>query len=134
MSLYFYLLVESELMARRYGSASAGTQVGSEGRTMSVKIAVLGLVIERPGYGYDLAQRLEERCPAWRWNTTGVYTTLKDLESKGHVRSRSRPGQAALKRCSGRSMTLPETGVSISASGCLNSLSLLRCVRSSISN
>ncbi len=92
MSLYFYLIAESELMARRVWLASAGTQVGSEGRTMSVRIAVLGLVIERPGYGYDLAQRLEERCGAWRWNTTGVYTTLKGLERDGHVRSRSRAG------------------------------------------
>jgi len=28
---------------------------------MSAKHAILGLVIERPGYGYQLAQRLEER-------------------------------------------------------------------------
>ena len=28
---------------------------------MSAKYAILGLVIERPGYGYQLAQRLEER-------------------------------------------------------------------------
>ena len=28
---------------------------------MSAKYAILGLVIERPGYGYQLAQRLEQR-------------------------------------------------------------------------
>jgi DNA-binding PadR family transcriptional regulator len=67
---------------------------------MSVRIAVLGLVIERPGYGYDLAQRLDERCGAWRWNTTAVYTTLKGLERDGYVRSRTEAGFArpAVKR------------------------------------
>jgi DNA-binding PadR family transcriptional regulator len=61
---------------------------------MSVRMAVLGLVIERPGYGYDLAQRLEERCGAWRWNSTGVYGALSTLEREGHVKGRDMAGEA----------------------------------------
>lgn len=53
---------------------------------MSAKHAVLGLVIERPGYGYQLAQRLEERCGAWGWEPSGVYSALDQLEGDQHVR------------------------------------------------
>jgi DNA-binding PadR family transcriptional regulator len=54
---------------------------------MSAKLAVLGLVIERPGYGYQLARRLEERCGAWAWESSGVYGALDQLEREEHVRS-----------------------------------------------
>jgi DNA-binding PadR family transcriptional regulator len=57
---------------------------------MSAKHAILGLVIERPGYGYELARRLEERCAAWGWEGTGVYSILDRLERDGHIRS---PGE-----------------------------------------
>lgn len=41
---------------------------------MSLKHAVLALVVERRGYGYDLAHRLEERVgPAWRLNPSAIY-------------------------------------------------------------
>jgi DNA-binding PadR family transcriptional regulator len=67
---------------------------------MSAKHAVLGLVIERPGYGYDLAQRLDQRCGSWGWEPTGVYGALDSLARSGHVRSRGAkrpraPGRAA---------------------------------------
>jgi len=52
---------------------------------VSAKHAVLGLVIERPGYGYQLAQRLEERCAFWRWESSGVYGALDQLERESHV-------------------------------------------------
>ncbi|MHB8241057.1 MAG: PadR family transcriptional regulator [Solirubrobacteraceae bacterium] len=71
--------------------ASLGVAVGETKRTvgaMSAKQAVLGLVIERPGYGYELAQRLEERCGAWDWDKTGVYAHLRALTKEGHVRER----------------------------------------------
>jgi len=54
---------------------------------MSAKHAILGLMIERPGYGYELAQRLQERCGAWGWEKSGVYSALDQLERDGHVRS-----------------------------------------------
>lgn len=53
---------------------------------MAVKWAVLGLVIERPGYGYDLAQRLEERFDCWELAPSGVYSALEQLSSERLVR------------------------------------------------
>ena len=54
---------------------------------MSAKHAVLGLVIEQPGYGYQLARRLEVRCGAWGWEPSGVYSALDSLSREGNVRS-----------------------------------------------
>ncbi|ERR1022692_2871177 len=48
---------------------------------MSAKNAVLGLVIERPGYGYDLARRLQERFGSSGFAPTGVYSALDQLRS-----------------------------------------------------
>jgi DNA-binding PadR family transcriptional regulator len=60
---------------------------------MSAKNAVLGLVIERPGYGYDLARRLEARFGSSGFAPTGVYSALDQLSSEALVRSvGSRPG------------------------------------------
>jgi DNA-binding PadR family transcriptional regulator len=58
---------------------------------MSLKHAVLALVVERRGYGYDLAQRLEERLgPAWRLNPSAVYPALDQLERAGLVTGTAR--------------------------------------------
>jgi DNA-binding PadR family transcriptional regulator len=54
---------------------------------MSAKHAVLGLVIERPGYGYDLAQRLRERFGSSGFAPTGVYSALDQLSAEGLVRN-----------------------------------------------
>jgi DNA-binding PadR family transcriptional regulator len=54
---------------------------------MSAKNAVLGLVIERPGYGYDLARRLQERFGSSGFAPTGVYSALDQLSSDELVRS-----------------------------------------------
>jgi DNA-binding PadR family transcriptional regulator len=62
---------------------------------MSAKNAVLGLVIERPGYGYDLARRLEERFGSSGFAPTGVYSALDQLSAEALVRSAgSRAGEA----------------------------------------
>jgi DNA-binding PadR family transcriptional regulator len=55
---------------------------------MSVKHAVLGLVIERPGYGYELIQRLEQRIEGWRTSETAVYPALRSLRAEGMIRAR----------------------------------------------
>lgn len=55
---------------------------------MSVKHAVLGLVIERPGYGYELIQRLEQRIEGWRPSETAVYPALRSLRAEGMIRAR----------------------------------------------
>lgn len=54
---------------------------------MSVKYAVLGLLVQRRGYGYDLVQRFEEQVgPAWRLNAGAVYVALDKLQQEGLVR------------------------------------------------
>lgn len=55
---------------------------------MSVKHAVLGLVIERPGYGYELIQRLEQRIEGWRPSQAAVYPALRSLRAEGMIRAR----------------------------------------------
>lgn len=48
---------------------------------------VLGCVIERPGYGYDLGKRIAARMgPGWQFNPSGVYGSLDRLENKALVR------------------------------------------------
>ncbi|HEY2631342.1 MAG TPA: helix-turn-helix transcriptional regulator [Solirubrobacteraceae bacterium] len=60
---------------------------------MSAKNAVLGLVIERPGYGYDLARRLQERFGSSGFAPTGVYSALDQLSAEALVRSAgNKPG------------------------------------------
>jgi DNA-binding PadR family transcriptional regulator len=53
----------------------------------SVQWALLGLVIERPSYGYELARRLERQFDGLLGlsSPSYVYTSLKALESKGLV-------------------------------------------------
>lgn len=54
---------------------------------MSVKHAVLGLLVQRRGYGYDLVQRFEEQVgPAWQLNAGAIYVALDKLERDGLVR------------------------------------------------
>jgi DNA-binding PadR family transcriptional regulator len=55
---------------------------------MPVKHAVLGLLIERRSYGYELLQRLRERLgPTWELHATSVYKALDALEADNLVRS-----------------------------------------------
>lgn len=54
---------------------------------MSVKHAVLGLLVQRRGYGYDLVQRFEEQVgAAWQLNAGAIYVALDKLEQDGLVR------------------------------------------------
>jgi DNA-binding PadR family transcriptional regulator len=60
---------------------------------MPLKHAVLALVAERRGYGYELVQRLEERVgPGWRLSPSAVYPALDQLERGGLVTSAARHG------------------------------------------
>ncbi len=69
---------------------------------MSAKHAVLGLVIERPGYGYQLAQRLDERFGSSCFAPSGVYSALDQLSRDELVRSagemRAGPARRAAPR------------------------------------
>jgi DNA-binding PadR family transcriptional regulator len=76
---------------------------------MSMKDAVLGLVVERPGYGYDLIRRFNERFgAAWRLNNSTVYAALDALEIEDLVvgRLRGRPRDRDLDRSLERSRTV----------------------------
>jgi DNA-binding PadR family transcriptional regulator len=54
---------------------------------MPTRYAVLGLLRERQGYGYQLVQRLEERLgPAWQLKPSSVYAAIDWLEAQGLVR------------------------------------------------
>lgn len=53
----------------------------------TLRQAVLGLIVERPSYGFELKARLDERMPIWRWNPTGIYDVLDRLEHDEHVRA-----------------------------------------------
>jgi len=54
---------------------------------MSVKYAVLGLLVQRRGYGYDLVQRFEGQIgPGWQLNAGAIYVALDKLEQEGLVR------------------------------------------------
>ncbi len=60
---------------------------------MSLKHAVLALIAERRGYGYELVQRLDERVgPAWQLNPSAIYPALDQLERGGLATSTVRHG------------------------------------------
>lgn len=53
---------------------------------MSAKHALLGLLLGRPAYGYELAYRLEERLgPAWAINSGQVSATIRAMEAEGLI-------------------------------------------------
>jgi DNA-binding PadR family transcriptional regulator len=71
---------------------------------MSAKHAVLGLVIERPGYGYQLAQRLEERFGSSGFAPSGVYSALDQLARDEFVRSAGEKGAGRARRAAPRTI------------------------------
>lgn len=53
---------------------------------MPVKHAVLGLLVERRGYGYEIANRLRERLgPGLAIPEGTVHTSIRNLRKAGHV-------------------------------------------------
>jgi DNA-binding PadR family transcriptional regulator len=71
---------------------------------MSAKYAVLGLVIERPGYGYQLAQRLEERFGSSGFAPSGVYSALDQLTRADLIRSAGEMGAGPARRAAPRTI------------------------------
>jgi DNA-binding PadR family transcriptional regulator len=69
---------------------------------MSAKYAILGLVIERPGYGYQLAQRLEERFGSSAFAPSGVYSALDQLSRDQFVRAAGEIGPGPARRAAPR--------------------------------
>ncbi len=71
---------------------------------MSAKYAILGLVIERPGYGYQLAQRLEERFGSSAFAPSGVYSALDQLSRDEFVRAAGEMGGGRAPRAAPRTI------------------------------
>jgi len=69
---------------------------------MSAKYAILGLVIERPGYGYQLAQRLDERFGSSGFAPSGVYSALDQLSRNAFVRAAGELGPGPARRAAPR--------------------------------
>lgn len=61
---------------------------------MSMKHAVLGLIIERRGYGYDLINRFNDRFgAAWNLNHSTVYAAIDDLYDRGLITAHDPSGE-----------------------------------------
>jgi DNA-binding PadR family transcriptional regulator len=73
------------------GSAAEKTK-WMRGTSAPLRGVLLGLVVERPGHSYDLANRLITRLgETWQINARDVYRLLKELEGWGLVSSSDEP-------------------------------------------
>jgi DNA-binding PadR family transcriptional regulator len=67
---------------------------GGRMRRGDIRTALLVVLEDGPGHGYDLIQRLEEKSDGvWRPSPGSVYPTLQLLEDEGLVRSTERDGK-----------------------------------------
>jgi DNA-binding PadR family transcriptional regulator len=63
-------------------------------RRGDVRTAVLAVLLEGPGHGYDLIQRLEDKTEGgWRPSPGSVYPTLQLLADEGLARTTERDGK-----------------------------------------
>jgi DNA-binding PadR family transcriptional regulator len=63
-------------------------------RRGDIRTAVLAILTEGDGHGYDIIQRLEDKTEgAWRPSPGSVYPTLQLLEDEGFVRASERDGK-----------------------------------------
>ena len=69
-------------------SWGGGRRGGGRMRRGDIRTALLAVLVEEPGHGYDVIQRLEEKSGgAWRPSPGSVYPTLQLLEDEDLVRS-----------------------------------------------
>src|ERR1700689_334732 len=80
-------------------SASPEKTRWMRGASTSLRGALLGLLLERPGHGGDLANRLAARLgETWRVDTNDVYRLLEQLERTGLVNARDEPKRGNVRR------------------------------------
>src|SRR5580704_13847813 len=69
------------------------------GPSTPLRGALLGLLLERPGHGGDLANRLAARLgETWRVDTNDVYRLLEQLGRTGLALARDEPKRSNLER------------------------------------
>jgi DNA-binding PadR family transcriptional regulator len=71
---------------------------------LSTRHVVLGLLVERPGYGYDLQQRIEARLGFLGLSESAVYKILERLESEGWIEEAGQRRLGATRRGAPRVM------------------------------
>jgi DNA-binding PadR family transcriptional regulator len=75
---------------RRGGGRGRGGRM----RRGEIRSALLAVLAEAPGHGYEIMQRLEDKSGgAWRPSPGSVYPTLQMLEDEGLVRSAEADGK-----------------------------------------
>lgn len=80
-------------------SASPEKTRWMRGASTPLRGALLGLLLERPGHGGDLANRLAARLgETWRVDTNDVYRLLEQLERTGLVSARDEPKRSNQRR------------------------------------
>ena len=79
---------------RHGGGRRGGRRGGGRMRRGEIRSALLAVLAEAPGHGYEIMQRLEDKSGgAWRPSPGSVYPTLQMLEDEGLVRSREQDGK-----------------------------------------
>jgi DNA-binding PadR family transcriptional regulator len=80
-------------------SGSAEKSNWMRGPSTPLRGALLGLLLERPGHGGDLANRLAARLgETWRVDTNDVYRLLEQLERTGLASARDEPKRSNHRR------------------------------------
>ncbi len=79
--------------------AARGTRRWMRGPSTPLRGALLGLLLERPGHGGELAHRLVTRLgETWRIDANDVYRLLEQLEAEGLACSREEPRRGNQRR------------------------------------
>jgi DNA-binding PadR family transcriptional regulator len=79
---------------RHDGESWEGRRRGGRMRRGDIRTALLAILAEGSGHGYDVIQRLEEKTSgAWRPSPGSVYPTLQLLEDEALVRSGEHDGK-----------------------------------------
>jgi DNA-binding PadR family transcriptional regulator len=71
---------------------------------LSTRHVVLGLLVERPGYGYDLQQRIDARLRFLGLSESAVYKILERLEADGWIEEAGQRRLGATRRGAPRVM------------------------------
>jgi DNA-binding PadR family transcriptional regulator len=77
-----------------FGRGGPGRPRGGRGKRGDIRTSLLAVLLEGPGHGYDIMQRIEEKTGgAWRPSPGSVYPTLQLLGDEGFVVAEDRDGK-----------------------------------------